>query len=100
MAVQDLGPVWFQAVAVPSGLRTRVQPQRWITIWWWNQHSTTQSLVLVVPPSALYVTWWTSQAAAGWWQPPAHRQCRSRSTHGIGALESLQAFGPGLEPGE
>jgi hypothetical protein len=28
----------FQAVVVPSGFRTRVQPQRWITTWWWNQH--------------------------------------------------------------
>ena len=34
----------FQAVVVPSGFRTRVQPHRWITIWWWNQHSSTQSL--------------------------------------------------------
>jgi hypothetical protein len=24
----------FQAVVVPSGFSTRVQPQRWITIWW------------------------------------------------------------------
>jgi hypothetical protein len=24
----------FHAVVVPSGFRTRVQPQRWITIWW------------------------------------------------------------------
>jgi hypothetical protein len=22
-------------VVVPSGLTTRVQPQRWMTIWWW-----------------------------------------------------------------
>jgi hypothetical protein len=28
----------FQAVVVPSGFRTRVQPHRWITTWWWNQH--------------------------------------------------------------
>jgi hypothetical protein len=27
----------FHAVVVPSGFRTRVQPQRWITTWWWNQ---------------------------------------------------------------
>jgi hypothetical protein len=25
----------FQAVVVPSGLRTRVQPIRWIATWWW-----------------------------------------------------------------
>src|SRR6266566_6351781 len=25
----------FHALVVPSGFRTRVQPQRWITIWWW-----------------------------------------------------------------
>ena len=24
----------FQAVVVPSGFRTRVQPHRWITTWW------------------------------------------------------------------
>jgi catechol 2,3-dioxygenase-like lactoylglutathione lyase family enzyme len=27
----------FQAVVVPSGFRTRVQPRRWIAIWWWNR---------------------------------------------------------------
>ena len=29
--------VWsgFQAVVVPSGFSSRVQPQRWMTIWWW-----------------------------------------------------------------
>src|SRR6202162_6024397 len=68
----------FQALVVPSGFRTRVQPQRWITTWWWNVHSRTQSLVLVGPPSALCLTCGTSQAAAGWWQPPAHRHLRSR----------------------
>ena len=24
----------FQAVVVPSGFRTKVQPHRWITTWW------------------------------------------------------------------
>ena len=55
----------FQAVVVPSGFRTRVQPQRWITTWWWNQHSSKQSLVLVLPPLAWCVVWCTSQAEAG-----------------------------------
>jgi hypothetical protein len=46
----------FQAVVVPSGFRTRVQPHRWITTWWWNQHSRTQSRTLVLPPLALCLT--------------------------------------------
>src|SRR4029077_16107607 len=68
----------FHAVVVPSGLTTRVQPHRWITIWWWNGHRSTQSLTEVWPPSALCVVWWTWQVPAGWVQPPAHWQCRSR----------------------
>src|SRR6201999_3268745 len=70
----------FQALVVPSGLTTRVQPQRWMTIWWWNGQSRTQSVTEVVPPWALCVVWWTWQAPAGWVQPPAHWQCRSRSS--------------------
>src|SRR5690242_19106308 len=70
----------FHALVVPSGLTTRVQPHRWITIWWWNGHSSTQSVTEVVPPWALCVVWWTWQAPAGWVQPPAHWQCRSRSS--------------------
>ena len=26
----------FQAVVLPSGFRTTVQPLRWISTWWWN----------------------------------------------------------------
>src|SRR5690348_9603296 len=52
----------FQAVVVPSGLTTSVQPHRWITTWWWNGHSKTQSLTEVVPPRALCLVWWTWQA--------------------------------------
>src|SRR5690242_20773267 len=51
-----------------------------ITIWWWNGHSSTQSVTDVVPPRALCRVWWTWQAPAGWVQPPAHWQCRSRSS--------------------
>ena len=69
----------FQAVVVPSGFRTRVQPQRWMTTWWWNQHSSTQSLTEVGPPLALCRVWCTWQASAGWSHRPAHWQCRSRS---------------------
>src|SRR5689334_11395476 len=32
----------FQATVVPSGLRMRVQPWRWIATWWWYRHSSTQ----------------------------------------------------------
>ena len=60
----------FQAVVVPSGFRTRVQPHRWITTWWWKKHSSKQSRVLVLPPSFLCLTWCTSQAEAGWLHPP------------------------------
>src|SRR6185437_16885579 len=70
----------FHALVVPSGLTTRVQPCRWITTWWWNQHSRTQSCRDVVPPRALCFVWWTWQAPAGWVHPPAHWQCRSRSS--------------------
>src|ERR1700759_2081990 len=70
----------FHALVVPSGLTTRVQPQRWITIWWWNGHRSTHSFADVVPPSALCVVWCTWQAPAGWVQPPAHWQCRARSS--------------------
>ncbi len=35
VAVQDLGPFGFRVVVVPSGLRIRVQPWRWMTAWWW-----------------------------------------------------------------
>jgi len=80
VAVQTLVRSLFQAVMVPSGLTTRVQPQRWITTWWWNGHSSTQSFTDVVPPWALCLVWWTWQAPAGWSQPPAHWQCRSRSS--------------------
>src|SRR6266516_2087608 len=68
----------FHAVVVPSGLSTRVQPQRWIAIWWWKLHSSTQSAVLVLPPLALCLVWCTSHAEAGWSHPPAHRHLRSR----------------------
>ena len=27
----------FHALLVPSGFRTKVQPQRWMTTCWWNQ---------------------------------------------------------------
>jgi|HubBroStandDraft_3_1064219.scaffolds.fasta_scaffold38490_3 hypothetical protein len=47
----------FQAVVVPSGFRTKVQPHRWMTIKWWYEHSRTQSLRLVWPPLALCLTW-------------------------------------------
>ena len=80
VAVEDLVLFLFHALVVPSGLTTRVQPQRWMTIWWWNGHSSTQSLTEVVPPWALCFVWWTWQAPAGWVQPPAHWQCRSRSS--------------------
>ena len=70
----------FQAVVVPSGLTTRVQPHRWIITWWWKLHSSTQSLTDVFPPRALCRVWCTSHAQAGWLQPPAYWQCRSRST--------------------
>jgi PPOX class probable F420-dependent enzyme len=69
----------FHAVVVPSGFRTRVQPQRWITTWWWKKQRSTQSLTDVGPPLALCLTWCTSQAAAGWSHRPAHWQCWSRS---------------------
>src|SRR6185437_6081522 len=59
----------FQAVVVPSGLTTRVQPQRWITIWWWKGHRSTQSFADVFPPRALCFVWCTWQAPAGWVQP-------------------------------
>ena len=70
----------FHAVVVPSGLTTRVQPQRWMTTWWWKGHSSTQSFTDVLPPRALCLVWCTSHAPAGWVQPPAHWQCRSRSS--------------------
>ena len=74
-------------VVVPSGLTTRVQPQRWITIWWWNGHSSTQSFTEVVPPLALCLVWCTSHAPAGWVQPPAHWQCRSRSSTALRCVD-------------
>ena len=44
----------FQAVVVPSGFRTSVQPHRWITTWWWNNTENTVfgaglAAVLLVP---------------------------------------------------
>ena len=68
----------FQALVVPSGLTTRVQPQWWMTTWWWKGQSKTQSLTDVFPPWALCFVWCT-YAPAGWLQPPAHWQCRSRN---------------------
>jgi hypothetical protein len=56
--------VLFHAVVVPSGLTTRVQPQRWMTTWWWKLHSSTQSVTDVGPPSAWCRVWCTWQAAA------------------------------------
>src|SRR5690242_16917589 len=55
----------FQAAVVPSGLRMRIQPWRWMAIWWWYRQSRTQLARLVRPPLALWRTWWTSQTAAG-----------------------------------
>ena len=53
--------VWslFQAVVVPSPLRARVQPHRWIATRWWKAHSKTQFLTLVLPPRPLCLTWCT-----------------------------------------
>jgi len=54
----------FQAVVVPSGFSTTVQPLRWISTWWWCVQNRAQSLTEVLPPSALRVRWWTSHPAA------------------------------------
>ena len=88
VAVQDLGAVGFQAVVVPSGFRTRVQPQRWMHIWWWKKHNRTQSRTLGLPPLALCLTWCTWQAEAGWLHFPAHWQCLSRRVTALRMLAS------------
>ena len=97
----------FQAVVVPSGFRTSVQPCRWIATWWWKLQSSTQSVRLVLPPSALCVAWWTWQAAAGWSHPPGRVQHASPRTplppsHGRGLARNLQWEGetPQSEPRE
>ena len=54
----------FQAVVVPSGFSTTVQPLRWISTWWWWVQNKMQSLTEVLPPSALWVSR-TRAASAG-----------------------------------
>src|SRR6185312_16842896 len=43
----------FHVGLVPSGLTSRVQPHRWMTIWWWNRHSKTQSFADVFAAAGL-----------------------------------------------
>src|SRR5215813_12002891 len=62
------------AVVVPSGLRRRSQPQRWIAIWWWNPQSGTRFGRAVGPPRDLGMMWWMSQTGAGWSQPGKARR--------------------------
>src|SRR5690348_15677956 len=83
VAVQDLGFVLVPRAGGAVGVDDQGPAQRWITIWWWKGHSRTQSVTEVFPPSALCVVWWTWQAPAGWVQPPAHWQCRSRSSTAV-----------------
>jgi len=42
----------LQAVVVPSGFSTTVQPIWWIATWWWKKQYNAQSLTLVLPPFA------------------------------------------------